>query len=1845
MKKCIGSFGKAVVVILLIALVATSLAISALAASGAENIEASEGRTFTGDNAVTNRDERLTLARPLEHIPLTFEATIKIEGTTDALCKGTLFGQYGGNAQNCFFNFEIFRNKTYTNPSAALVYVNNYTPTSQNSVVFEKDSTPIADANGNTNTLSDHIGEWVTVAVTVTLVDASTYTYDFNCYINGEKAYETVSRKNVIFTESNLATAQQNNEFGLGSNATENPVEFPGSIKNLALYSNALTATQIKASYEQGISAGYTDSKSNHYSTGLIAHYDMSVVEDEDFEEDLSGNRYHLRKNTDKYIVNSEGRTFSGERLTVSKNITEVPLTFEAVIKRTGSGTVFGNYNASGVPTLNFEIYSNAPALCFPKDSAGTFASVIFANNLIDGVNPMPSDDFAHVVITVTPTGNEDTIAGAKEYNFDCYIDGVKGYKTVTAMACFDMELIQSKYALGVGSNGKNVNFPGNIRSVNLYNRPLTEAEINEAYRYESTFGGLIAGYDMSDGSHIRNPQFEADISGNGYHVQKASVIGKSFTEADAATPYYVHNLLTDMPRTIEATVYTTEARGCAIFSNYNGVAGNNIDLEVYTNGVPALVIMQGGSTYSIQFRGYKVPTEQWIHLTAVNEQDINGNAVYVLYANGVEVDRVIDKPTYVTLDMNLSQTGTRKFSVGTDNNAKAAYRYFKGSIIDVAVYSEALSASEVMDSYKNGVNKRNDSLIAYYDLKSIAGDGFIQDLSCNNHHASKNDYSQLEGGRWFNYDEERLAVVKNYEEAPLTINAEVYVPSTLKQAATIFGNFYARDYINFEIYTNGNPALVINEIPENKLNTASAGYTHSIIFDVDVRGEKWTDLTVVYDKTKTGADKYALYVDGVKVESYSLSSSSADINHVFEFDMEWIQRAIPFTLGRNASKCFQGKIKNLSLYSTPLGASDIADMYANGTDMSRDDLIAYYNLDNPENTKTFVKDETGNGYDFAYRFFENTEGVASEDYDYSFAFIGDTQFLVYKDINEGTTQYTKPIYDWLIKNKDEKKLEYVFGLGDVSDKNIISEYEYASYLYKTLGDNGISYAAIPGNHDGMTAYARYDNVFSKDAYLTDGMTSYETGSVANYYKTFEVGEYKYMVVVLEFGAPDAVLEWANTAVAANPDRQVIVLTHGYIGYDGGFLSESELHSPGRTSGLNSGAEIWEKFVSQHSNIIISACGHIDPYDIKQRHDIGVNGNTVHQFLIDPQGLDKTWSYDTGMIAMFYFSNGGKDVRVEYVSATQSLREGKEIVFGTNNQFNFTIDNSITGETVTEYGNIPAKNTNLDLNAVVLFDSSKNFIGGYATVDEALAAMMAYEGTDYTVGSYVILLRDDARMSKKVSMNNFNGVLKIDLGGNELKIDEGGNYLFDIYRFNGVGISAKYTVENGSITKVYGHGIACINYSAELATNDNAIDFVFDGVTFKSISSIKNANVIFATWENGWSDGFEYTINVDTVLNNCTFDMRSSIDNAVMIPMNYGAGKSVVHNVTVNGGKIIAKDGADISRFYTNDTADSITFAKAENYTAVVLPKSADAPKALINGGKLEFVKVSETAGEVIYRLRPIELSGISYAPKMSITLANGFVMNVYVPVNYTQMFTFNGVTYENLAEFNGEIRTLDDGNDYYLVTAPLGSSEAAKELKLVAEVSIGEDTASATFTFSIPKYVSKVIANESATYIEKTLAKDVLSYIKEAYNYFDTHNDAEEIARVNALVESIIGDYTAAPVSTGITVGAAGVTDVTLNLDAKPTIRFYVTDTEFEFSANGKKLNTVTGTDTKGTYAELDVYAYVLCETIYFGDGGSYHISSFVNGAVGTEYETLVKAFVKYVESAAAYRNSVVND
>ena len=275
-------------------------------------------------------------------------------------------------------------------------------------------------------------------------------------------------------------------------------------------------------------------------------------------------------------------------------------------------------------------------------------------------------------------------------------------------------------------------------------------------------------------------------------------------------------------------------------------------------------------------------------------------------------------------------------------------------------------------------------------------------------------------------------------------------------------------------------------------------------------------------------------------------------------------------------------------------------------------------------------------------------------------------------------------------------------------------------------------------------------------------------------------------------------------------------------------------------------------------------------------------------------------------------------------------------------------------------------------------------------------------------------------------------------------------------------------------------------------------------------------------------------------------------------------------------------------------------------------------------------------------------ISGLSFTPKMSITLESQLTMNVYVPTEGVQEFIFDGAFYKDC-----ENTVTVDGKDYYHLTVSLPSAEAARDVKLIAKINANGVSATATFTFSIPKYAAKVLANSEASSVETTLVKDVLQYIKAAYTYFET-NDDEAIAKI----DSILGEYSSLPSFEGEYSSCyVGLKAVSFVLDGKPTMRFYLIDgadaDDYKFYVDGHTASFKVSDD--GTYVDIDVYAFALCETVSYtvnGEhGGSYHIRSYYDYVSGDGYTgddkaeltALTSAFWKYLESARDYKNSVI--
>ncbi len=313
-------------------------------------------------------------------------------------------------------------------------------------------------------------------------------------------------------------------------------------------------------------------------------------------------------------------------------------------------------------------------------------------------------------------------------------------------------------------------------------------------------------------------------------------------------------------------------------------------------------------------------------------------------------------------------------------------------------------------------------------------------------------------------------------------------------------------------------------------------------------------------------------------------------------------------------------------------------------------------------------------------------------DFDYSFAVIGDPQCIVEYAREMNSDKYLKRIYDYIIDNVSSKKIKHVFHLGDLvqttwpyisgdtAKNKMYAEAELITQQIIKL-DGVVDYSLIRGNHDPADFYDEYFGVNSTKTGYASHIEDYYINST-NSVHYFSAGDLDYMVVTLDFGAGDPVLEWASEVISAHPHHNVIIVTHAYMDRDGTTLGNSDagalktngtndpLYNTAMGATANNGDHMWDKLISQHENIVLVLSGHIGTEDVICSQWKGVHGNTVTNILIDPQDMDTLFKSQgsVGAIAMFYFSNGGKTVEVRYWSTVQNA------YIKTENQYTFTIN-------------------------------------------------------------------------------------------------------------------------------------------------------------------------------------------------------------------------------------------------------------------------------------------------------------------------------------------------------------------------------------------------------------------------------------------------------------------------------------------------------------------------------------------------------------------------------------------
>lgn len=285
-------------------------------------------------------------------------------------------------------------------------------------------------------------------------------------------------------------------------------------------------------------------------------------------------------------------------------------------------------------------------------------------------------------------------------------------------------------------------------------------------------------------------------------------------------------------------------------------------------------------------------------------------------------------------------------------------------------------------------------------------------------------------------------------------------------------------------------------------------------------------------------------------------------------------------------------------------------------------------------------------------------EYVQIVDSAFTFAFVGDTQIVTRLNPEKLDT-----IYQWIVDNKESKNIQFVAGLGDITDKNADFEWDSAIAAIQKM-DGVVPYSLIRGNHDDpylFTTRVSYDSYISQ----LDGMYN---NVVLNSYKIITVGELKYLFLNLDHGPADDVLQWACQVVEQHPDHNVIITTHGYINEEGLLLhigSEPTL-SPSVTSGVNDATAIWNRLVKKYANIVMVVCGHMGDAPEGVSFEVeGDNGNKIQHVLINSQKLDRYYE-KSGIVSLFHFSADGTQVQVENYATLVGQHYGSGFTFTLN---------------------------------------------------------------------------------------------------------------------------------------------------------------------------------------------------------------------------------------------------------------------------------------------------------------------------------------------------------------------------------------------------------------------------------------------------------------------------------------------------------------------------------------------------------------------------------------------------
>lgn len=218
---------------------------------------------------------------------------------------------------------------------------------------------------------------------------------------------------------------------------------------------------------------------------------------------------------------------------------------------------------------------------------------------------------------------------------------------------------------------------------------------------------------------------------------------------------------------------------------------------------------------------------------------------------------------------------------------------------------------------------------------------------------------------------------------------------------------------------------------------------------------------------------------------------------------------------------------------------------------------------------------------------------------------------------------------------------------------------------YRLLSAAGIPFGVPPGNHDydawwsapvagtfAVDASAAtlaalppenvqthlgglegFKGAFGSDSEFFRGKDWYVSGfnGGTSSAQVFSAGGYRFLHLAFEMHAGDQVLAWAAQVLNDNPGLPTIISTHDFLSKQGERRPTATMDLARVDPGYNNNAEtIWQKFISQHDQILLVLSGHQAGQGL--RIDTNIFGHKVYQMLADYQARGQA-ALDAGQSA------------------------------------------------------------------------------------------------------------------------------------------------------------------------------------------------------------------------------------------------------------------------------------------------------------------------------------------------------------------------------------------------------------------------------------------------------------------------------------------------------------------------------------------------------------------------------------------------------------------------------------